>query len=61
MFNATPGGLCSPRRARFFLIAGVVIACTVANQKAQAEPAAAVSAQAPQAAFTSDRLSVEVV
>ena len=61
MFNATPGGLCSPRRARFFLIAGVVIACTVANQKAQAEPAPAVPAQAQQAAFTSDRLSVELV
>lgn len=60
MFNATPGGLCSPKRARFFLIAGVVIACSVANQEARAEPAPPAAAIV-QEAFVSDRLSVEVV
>lgn len=48
---------CRRPRAWFPIILGALIACGVANQQAEAAPAAA----ADQAAFASDRLSVEVV
>lgn len=58
MFNATLRGLCSPRHARIAVIIGIVVACGVAAEQARAEPSAAMQT-AP--AFTSDRLSVEMV
>lgn len=49
---------CRRPRAWFPIIVAVVVACTVANEQARAEPVHAVQT-AP--AFSSDRLSVEVI
>ncbi len=51
---------CRPRRVRLPVIFGVLLACVVANEQARAEPSAPVPPMT-QAAFVSDRLSVEVV
>lgn len=62
MFNATLRGLCSPRHARIAIIVGIVVACGVAAEQAQArsEPRPTAATQSAPA-FTSDRLSVQVV
>lgn len=58
MFNATSGGLCLPRHARWAVIVGVIVACSVAAEsRAETLPTPVVQT----AAFASDRLSVEVV
>ncbi|AQR62960.1 alpha/beta hydrolase [Brevundimonas sp. LM2] len=49
---------CRRPRAWFPIVVAVVVACTVANEQAKAEPAHAVQAATP---FTSGRLSVEVI
>lgn len=59
MTNAPFKGLCSPRRVPLVVMIAVVVACTVANNQSRAEVPTAPTAQAN--AFTSDRLSVEVV
>lgn len=59
MFNASLKGLCAPRHGRMAIMIGVIIAGCVANEQSRAEtPAPAV---AMTQAFTSERLSVEVV
>lgn len=60
MFHATPKGACAPRRARFMLMAGALFAILSALDPHRAHAQAAPSAAA-HSAFTSDRLSVEVV
>ena len=63
MSLATRLGLCAPRHARIAMMVGVVVALCVATQHSRAETAAPPAVHAAQAgsAFTSDRLSVEVV
>lgn len=64
MFNASLKGLCAPRRLPIAAIIGAVVAiCVATADKAEARPAEpAVAAYAQDgAAFTSDRLSVQVI
>lgn len=65
MFNASLKGLCAPRRLPIAAIIGAVVAiCVATADKAEARPAEpAVAAPYAQdgAAFTSDRLSVQVI
>lgn len=60
MFNASLKGLCRPRRVPIAVIIGVVVAiCVATSNKADAAPVEPTAAA--QAAFTSDRLSVQVI
>lgn len=65
MFNASHKGLCAPRRLPIAAIIGAVVAiCVATADKAEArpaEPAGAAPYAQDGAAFTSDRLSVQVI
>ena len=60
MFNASRNGACASRRLPVAVIIGVVVAiCVATSNKADAAPVEPVVAT--QTAFTSDRLSVQVI
>lgn len=60
MFNASFPRLCAPRHGRIAIMVGVIVACCVASEQSRAEARSAPTVAAAQA-FTSDRLSVEVM